>query len=215
MNSYLEYLAKQYIKAKGIKSKRNLNDPKFVEDLLFWIREMNEIGNKYTTYLEELGLDFDRSTCAEVGRSELDTVVAPYETTIITPVSKYIPNVDRNRIINANVRVSDNTPYLVRGSKKIVAPTYTFDTYMTQNIYTMSEVANWDNLHNGGKHSIIVGAFGYAGDKDIYPKLNQIHRFQERLDSDVVYDYSLIGDSFVVVAATKVNEKQKVLVKTR
>lgn len=214
MDKYLEFLAKQYIKAKGIKTKRDMNDPKFIEDLLYWIREMNEIGNKYTTYLESLGIDFDRSNCAEVGKSELDTVVAPYNTSIISPVSKYIANVDRERIINANLRVHDSKPYFVIGSKKILMPNYAFDTYMTQNIYTMSEVAHWDDLHNSGNAKIIVGAFGYAGDKDIYPKINKMQLFQDRLDSSIIYDYSLIGDSYVVVVASA-NEKEKVKVKTK
>ena len=211
MDKYLEVLAKQYIKAKGIRTKMDLNDPKFMEDLLFWIRERNEIGNKYTSYLESLDIDFDRVDCAEIGKSELDTVVAPYDTTIVTPVSKYIYNVEKERIINASFMVDNKKPYFVINGKSLQVAPYHFDTFMTQNVYSMNELANWADLHNSYNGKIIVGAYGSLSDKDIYPVLNHIQLFQDKLEGDILYDYTMMGDSYLVVAASKASVKEKVL----
>ena len=210
MDKYLEMLAKQYIRAKDIRTKIDLNDPKFMEDLLFWIRERNEIGNKYTTFLEELGIDFDKDSCAEIGKSTLDTVVGPYSTFLITTTSKPLGNIDRDRVIDGSLEVIDSTPYLNAKNRKLELPSYIFDTYMTQNIYDMKDIERWTDLHNSGKYNIVVGAYGNSGDKDIYPILNKINLFQEKLDSDTIYEYTMIGDSYLVVAASKKTIKEKV-----
>lgn len=210
MDKYLEILAKQYIRAKDIRTKADLNDPKFVEDLLFWIRERNEIGNKYTTFLEELGIDFDNDSCAEIGKSTLDTVVGPYSTFLITTTSKPLGNIDRDRVIDGSLEVIDSTPYLNAKNRRLELPSYIFDTYMTQNIYDMKDIESWTDLHNSGKYNIVVGAYGNTEDKDIYPILNKINLFQEKLDTDTIYEYTMIGDSYLVVAASKKAIKEKV-----
>ena len=94
MRNFRKELLEQYKSSQGIKStssERKL----YMIDFVPWLLEMEEIGSNYTEYLKYLGLPFDAYTCAEVGKSFLDSVVKNYKTTIITPNIEEFSNIDK------------------------------------------------------------------------------------------------------------------------
>ncbi len=209
MDNYMNLLIRQYAKAKGI-AKIDYNDKELLKEVEGWLIEMSKIGKNYLQFLDSLGVNYNKVTCAEVGKSEYDTIVKNKKAVIITPETRYIEGVKKERIITANVCVDEeNKVNLVTVRGQIRIPNYIFSTFMTQNVAPF-RIEKWKDLHNFSDSSIIVGAYGSINDKDIIPKLTEIQKFRQDLDDSIVYDYEMIGDSYVVAIASKKTVLEKV-----
>ena len=98
MRNFRKELLEQYKSSQGIKStssERKL----YMIDFVPWLLEMEEIGSNYIEYLKYLGLPFDAYTCAEVGKSFLDSVVKNYKTMCSEDFSYFLEKVSGAMIL--------------------------------------------------------------------------------------------------------------------
>ena len=128
---YIKRLAIQYKNAYDLKD-IDLLSKSFLSELNEWIGELKKQGEDYTFFLYSLNINYKKLSVAEVGKGEYDSVVKPYNTSIITKM----PITADNNLINANFLVLDDGAKLLLDShsfKFIVSSN--FSTYMTQNPY--------------------------------------------------------------------------------
>lgn len=217
MERYLKKLIEQFKQATGTKNV-DTNSQEFISEFESWIRQRQLEGNEYLGLLDymELSKVSDPAT-AEIGKGQFDTLVKDLDTTIITPYSKGIIIPDSRRIITSDFRVYEGTPVLMRqtekGTTKIDPITSASTlTFMTQNPYTPTQIANWEQLHNGRENDIIVGIYGSVYDKDTESKIKQIEDLRDRLDDSYKEEYAVVGDTYCYAIASE--RKVKRLVKT-
>jgi len=212
MDNYKIYLLKQFKDSQGIKS--NLSEEKcYMIDFVPWIIQQKSIGNNYTEFLKYLELPFDNYDCAEVGKSEFDSVVKPYRTTIITPYTEGFEIIDSTRIINGTFEVQGTTPTIIRqADNQIISrtiPQTSIRTYMTQNPYNQSDIANWYRLHNSKEAGIILGAYGSIYDKDIEEKIEGLEQIKDNLEDDIQEAYEELNGEYYYVLSSNIKVKRK------
>ena len=205
MKNNIKRLINQYMECTGTKS-LDINSEMFIEDFANWIRERNRIGSEYPKYLDYMGLNYSTSNCSEVGKCKFDTVVKPFDTTLIT-TETCISGVNSDRIITGYMRVINGVPVLVRKRNEDIVvndiPNRVIHTYMTQNPYTYEELVGWDHLHNSRKRNIIVGTYGSIHDKDTTNNIRQIEYLRSKLsDNDYLEDYFTNNGSYFYIIAT-------------
>ena len=154
---------------------------------------------------------------AEVGKGRYDTIVKPFNTTIITPYSEGLIVPNKSRIITSKFIVLNGMPVLYKANGMNITETKPILsdstlTFMTQNPYMEANIKNWEQLHNSGESDIIVGVYGSIYDKDIESKLKQIQELEEKLNGSYIGDGAVIGDTYSYAIASK--RKVKTLVKT-
>ena len=216
MRNFRKELLEQYKSSQGIKStssKQQIYMIDFVPRLL----EMEEIGSNYIEYLKYLGLPFDAYTCAEVGKSFLDSVDKNYKTTIITPNIEGFSNIDNTRIINGQFQIIDSKPViLLPGSNDEydgkIQTLSSIRTYMTQNPYRQQDIANFDKLHNSKEAAIILGAYGSIHDHDIEDKIIQLRTVLDKTNGNMNESYEENNGEYYYVISS--NIKTKKLIKT-
>ena len=177
-NENLKDLTKQYKAAMGIKSKIDLSDSSIQNEIISWIVERSKIGKYYINYLDYNDIRFADKDCAEVGKGELDTVVRPFETSIITPYKEKIDGIDDERVYSAKMLVHKGSPYLYRGQKVIKLEPFIFSSFMTQN---SDNIDGWVDLHNSGEYRIIIGAYGLTTDKDAEVKIKKLEEYRDKM----------------------------------
>ena len=157
----LQGLIDQYKEIMGI-SNLSINDIKkdsFRKDFTSWLAERQQYGNRYLDFLYEM--------------KQFDSLVIPFDTTIISPNS-FESVEDKGRIIGSKFIVYDGQPVLyfeiTEQPKLVLLPEKRIDTFMTQNPYSPYSVKNWSDLHNGGYFDIAVGVYGSIYDKNIKEK---------------------------------------------
>ena len=173
-----------------------------------------DVSKHYLALLEYMELSkFADCDTAEVGKGRYDTIVKPFNTTIITPHISGLETLGNERIINAELVVMGETPVLF-GTNKNGKPISSSSnlTFMTQNPYTPIEIRNWEDLHNSGENDIIVGVYGSIYDKDIESKLKQIQELEEKLNGSYIREGAVVCDTYSYAIASK--RKVKTLVKT-
>jgi len=166
----------------------------FMNEFTAWIKSRQSMGKEYTYFLDYMGLRFADADCVEIGKGKYDSVVKPFNTTIITPATP-IKKVNPDRIIKGNMRVYESVPMLVRhndGRNQLEPiPSDIIQTYMTQNPFGPSSILGWENLHNSGEHNIILGIYGSIYDKDIKTRIKQLETLRDKLIyGDYKEDYS-------------------------
>ena len=181
------YLFEQFILANGYK-KIDLSSKAFLEEFSAWLKKQQENGIKYASFLNYMGFNFDERECAEIGKGDYDSIVKPFNTSIITNVEP-TPIVNPNRIINGNMRVYKSSPFLIGhnnfNNQIDQIPNDVITTYMTQNITNLSSIYGWEDLHNSGKYNIILGAFGTSKSKEEeYKKMIEI--FKDKLNGNFI-----------------------------
>ena len=206
MEQYLNNLLEQFRLATN--SKIDINSKEFLKAFANWIRERQIIGEGYTESLR-----FQDSDCAEVGKGSYDTVVRPFNTTIITPnaVSFEMDRV-KNRVVNGNIEVLDSSVVLVRNNKPIYLVSDIISTYMSQNPYSVSEFLNLINVSNSVGSNIILGVYGSIYDKDKSAKVDELRDLSKRLNYAFISNYETSNDTYYYVVGLK--GKQKKLVKS-
>lgn len=203
MEKYFRNLVEEFVRANGIKSS-DINSNEFIKDFYEWIKQRNLIGLQYTYFLEYLGFDFKTNNCAEVGKTNYDSVVLPYNTLIISPVASSFDSIYDSRVIAGNMKVSNYEPTLVKSkNSNYEIPRSAINTYMTQNPFFISDLNGWDYLHNMRKNDIIVGIYGNIYDKDIDKKIKQIDLFKNQLDDEYESEYALLGENYFYAVGTK------------
>ena len=212
-NEYLNMVLGQYKAAIGSNSELNINNEKVQKELAEWLYKRGKIGKLYTSFLDYLNIEFAYSNCAEIGKGTYDSVVKNFDTAIITPYDNEITEVDKERVFVSKFEIEESKPYLLKGSKKIILHPYVFSKFMTQN---NDDIRNWENLHNSGDYSIIVGAYGENNEQDKDNKIKEIEELRNKVcdHRDIVFEYDTTKDAYFIVVATKVKVKVKELTKT-
>ena len=177
MRQYLNILIEQFRLATGSKI-ADIHSETFVSDFSAWLINRQKIAKEYVSFLDYMGFHYADIDTAEVDKSEYDSVVKPFETTLITRAP--IKSINPERIIIGSMRVYDSVPILVNASQKkgisqvIQVPNDIIHTFMTQNPFTKQNISGWESLHNSGKNDIILGIYGSIHDKDIESKFEQM-----------------------------------------
>lgn len=217
MEQYLNNLIEQFRLATGSKNVDS-KSAQFINEFSDWIKSCQSMGEEYTYFLDYMGFRFADADCAEVGKGDYDSVVKPFETTIITSATP-IKKVNSDRIIKGNMRVYESVPVLVRdykgGNQLEQIPSDIIRTYMTQNPFTSSSFLGWENLHNSGENNIILGIYGSIYDKDIEARIKQLNSLKDKLTcGDYKEDYSVFNGSYFYAIGSDRRVK-KIYKKTR
>lgn len=219
MSNYKKSLLEQFKSSQGIKSK-NAETKIYMQDFAEWILERKNIGEDYTYFLSHLELPFETSNCAEIGKSAFDSVVMPYDTTIITPHIEGLENLDASRVMGATFEVIEGTPVIYIPTKEdavemIEVPESEIKRYMTQNPYSMENIAAWHELHNSHEFDITIGLYGSIYDKDIEEKINSLKSLKGKLERDFIESYEEDNGKYYYVLASERKVKKLAKVLTR
>lgn len=216
MEKYLSLLIEQFKQANGVKNV-DVNSQTFISEFSEWIRSRQIISDNYLGLLEYMELSgiIDPDT-AEIGKGQYDSIVKSFNTTIITPHTKGLETLEKERIINADLVVMGDTPVLF-GANQNGKPVSTSSnlTFMTQNPYTPIELRNWEQLHNSGNYDIIVGVYGSVYDKDIREKIKQLETLRDRLCDSFEEEHTEIDDTYCYAIASERMVKRLFKAKTR
>ena len=214
-NEYYNYLLKQFLDAKGLRMD-DMNSHYFISSFTDWIKENQKIGEEYLQFLFQIcGKNvIDREDTFEVGKGKLDSIVKNLKTIIISPYGEEFTDVDRERIICGRLGINGCLPFCYKESKNSIEKTrksYSTNTFMTQNPYSVDDIFNWECLQNGSSNSIIVGAYGDIKDKNVNQKIKMLEEFRKKLICNVNYEYITLNNNyFCIVNGSK---KKKELVK--
>lgn len=199
--TYLNYLIEQFKQATGTKN-IDINSQLFISEFSEWIRSRYNIGENYLDLLAYMELyRFSDPDTAEIGKGQYDSIVKPFDTTIITPYSEGLETLDQSRIITSDFGVFDDIPVLIKTNEKgidhvnPITSTFTL-TFMTQNPYTPEQIRNWEQLHNSGENNIIVGIYGSIYDKDIEQKINELQVLRDKLYESYKDEYIVRDDTY-------------------
>ena len=199
MEQYVKNLTEQFCLATESKC-IDLTSDSFINEITLWIKNRQDIAKKYTDFLDYMGFDFYDADCAEVGKGAFDSIVKPFETTIITPVLSTFKKINLERIIEGKMKVYETIPFLIcRVNNENEFTQISSDgihTFMTQNPYSKWSISKWENLHNSGLNNIILGIFGSIQDKDIDDKIKMLKSLRDKLNDEYKEDYSTLGDNY-------------------
>ena len=209
MRNYKKSLLEQFKSSQGISS-NDTGKKIYMLDFMPWILEQQKIGENYTEFLKFLEFDFEGIRCAEVGKNQFDTVVKPYETTIITPNIEGLETLDGDRVINGLFEVYQDYPSIILSTHKerIILEQSDIRTYMTQNPYAQTDFANWHRLHNSKEAGIILGVYGSLDDKDIETKINWLKRFKDKLTGNIKEGYEEHNGEYYYVVGSEIKVKK-------
>lgn len=203
MTNYYNYLIKQYREACGIKEDVSLD--KFLIEFDNWLKERSLCGEVYLKLLKSMSINIDTSDTYEIGKGNLDSIVANYsETNMITPFYDR-SNFASDRTIIGTFGVFHSKPTLIRVNKGMfdLITLQSGITCMTQNPYTSKDILNWDLLHNSGNSKIIVGIYGNTSDCDRSKKIRELKMLRDKLTSDYIEEHLINGDIYCSVVASK------------
>ena len=204
MYEYINYLIGQYKSARGL-NYIDINSLEFKIDFDKWLKNNQDNGINYASLIFSLGIEFTDYKTAEVNKGELDSVVLPYNTTIISPYIK--PN-NRKDTFDNEFYIIDNKPYYKHFNDKIFR-------YMTQNPYSITkkdykEIFDWKNMHNNSKYEIVFGIYGNLYDEDRKEKIKKLEKLKKELNDNYIEEYDIFNDSYYYVLASKSKKiKQK------
>lgn len=200
--SCMNRLFEQFKKSQGYENIEDDNE--IINEFINWIFIQDEQGKKYSCFLKELGLSFDKEECAEVGKGKYDSIAKNYDTTIITPDEDIKP---KGIFINTGFKVYNGMPTIISQvtHKKVVfgsINTNIINTFMTQNPYDDSLLDNWDELPNNDTN-IIVGIYGSKHDKNLKDKIRALKNLKNCLSQKFIYETTTFNDIYCGVVATK------------
>ncbi|MDY5928964.1 MAG: hypothetical protein SPJ27_02885, partial [Candidatus Onthovivens sp.] len=99
MEKYLSLLIEQFKQANNIKNV-DINSQAFISEFSEWIKLRQDVSKNYLALLEYMELSkFADCDTVEVGKGRYDTVVKPFNTTIITPHISGLETLGNERII--------------------------------------------------------------------------------------------------------------------
>ena len=202
MNDYTKYLITQYKNARGYK-KINVNSDEFKKDFYLWVTKNQENGINYASLLFSLGIDFTTKKTVEMDKGNLDSVVLPYDTTIISP---YINNnLNRKNVFDDKLIIKGNYPMRKEFDIK-------FYRLMTQNPYSDFETKDyikWKNIHEYTDYDIVLGVYGNLYDLDKEDKIRKLEVFKSYLTQEYIESYDIVNDNYYYLIASKPKIKKK------
>ena len=224
---YASLLVGQFKRATGIKS-TDLDSEESINEFKNWLITRRNISKHYLSMLDSMNISriYERET-AEVGKGCVDSIVIPYDTTIMSEYTNGIIMVEKSRIIPSGMIVVEGTPVAfnidkesretssLNTSKVKTSTKYkdSFSTFMTQNPYVDMNIACWEQLHNSGRYNIVVGVYGSTYDKDIDAKIKRIKELESKLSLPYVKESGTVGDAYCYTVASE--SLVKSLVRTR
>lgn len=205
MEEYLRNLINQYKRATGINNV-DVNSEEFINEFSEWIKIRKKMGDKYSSFIEYMGVNLIDNSSAEVGKGELDSIVLDTNASMITPYSDKIKK-SSDELIDAEFRVYSSVPMIVKGSKIKLLNAENIKRFITQNPYEKSCIINWEQLHNHGEN-ITVGMYGNIYDKDISKKIGQLELLKSNLIGDAFKEeYATEGDIYYyVISSDRINK---------
>ena len=218
---YYMLLVRQYFESQGmnpILSSINIKSKRFQKELFMWLKERSKIGEKYVDFLFYLGKDITNLETAEIEKGKYDSIVRPYETTVITPY--YYPDEKNNKEILRYAFFPDfNTPGLLKLDNQQnlqeikESPSY-IQQYITENPYRRTDLFGIEDLHNGGNFDILVGVFGDIQDRDKEKKIKLLKELRDKIiDDEIKVEFDCDRNQYF--AAVVSNRKLKKYVKTK
>lgn len=211
-NEYLENLIIQFVTSRGIKN-IDFESKDFMDEFANWIYEMEQKGLDYLSFIKSISSysDINDKQTAEIGKGKLDSIGLNTSMTLITPYLSDTQSQSQS-IIQADFRVVDSTPTILRGNNNAYIGDCGLARFMTQNPYSRKNIVNWEKLHNFGKGNITVGVYGDINDKDADSKIKIIKSLKEKLVADLyVEEYITSGNSYFYAISSdrKVLRKKK------
>lgn len=209
MKKYFTKLTEQY---KGATGSQNIDPTSldFLSEYDDFILERQRILREYKEFIREM-FPYNEENCVEVGKGFIDSIAIDTDIQMITPYIAGI-NQSKQRVINANFKVTDGTPYIFKrtmGKYSIRVFNNNIDHFITQNPYNVSDIKNWDQLHNN-KDKITVGVYGSTFDRDVTSKIELLKRFKEKLIDNTFYEYYVTEDDMYYYV---ISSKEKSLIK--
>ena len=179
---------------------KNLKREKIRKEFACWLQERMKYGYRYLDFLCEMNEHILERTTAEVGKTEYDSLVLPFDTTIISPY-EFKELDDRERLINSKFMVYEEKPVLYFDRQEqptpVVIQEQGINTFMTQNPYSPYSTLYWHDLHNSGHFDIAVGIYGSIYDRNIREKLIIMKNLKEKIiGDDYKYDFNCDGDIY-------------------
>ena len=202
-DEYLNLLILQFKKAKGI-NKVDINSIEFMQEFQYWLQQRSDMIKYYQKLLNFMHLSYKTSHTAEVGKGYFDSVVSPFETTIITPYQEGFEK-EQPRIINSALYISKGNPYVFQGNELNKAPDK-IETFMTQNPYEIDNIRFWEQLP-----SIIVGIYGNIRDKDKKEKERILKDLKAKMSDLSIENGGCVNDTYyyVITNDTKIKIRKK------
>lgn len=214
----IEALKEQYMQATG-NFTLNKNTEDFNKGFIQWLVKRNEISIYFIDLLDEYGYDFYDPNSAEIGKSEFDSIVLPYNNTIITPYADSFHEKYQDRVIDATFRVYDGIPaintnnYLkVKHNNKGLNMFRKINNVLIHNPYNLMEASCFKDLQGCNSFDATIGVFGNQDDKDMNNKLQLLENQYKFCDKDsVVYDIVYDQDMYfgLITPKVKINKLKK------
>jgi hypothetical protein len=153
-SDYIKLLISQFKSATGTKN-IDIESEGFISDFNNRIKSRQDISQNYLSMLGYMGLQkITEPSTIEIGKGRFDTIVKPFDTTIITPYSDGLIVPDESRIITSEFIVHNGMPilYKLKGTNvsEVKLISGDFNIFMTQNPYTEA------NIRDGNNYIIVV-----------------------------------------------------------
>lgn len=210
---YLYNLAMQYKAATGSKN-IDLNSPEFIKEVIQWAQRRQISGHYILKLLDAIGVDYDTPQLVEIGKGTYDTLVYPYDTTIITPYTSSFtsPRPSDGKVITEQFKVIDSAPILVNNNDatdfRIINPAE-INMYMISNPYTKNSIYDLIQLHTKKDTGIIFSIHGKINDKDREEKVKMLNELKSGLliTHSIREEYAYGGDNYWNVVVTDMTAK--------
>lgn len=198
MEFILNNLMEQYKKAKGFNN-LVLN----LDDFYNWLEQYKKNAVNYASMLYSMNLIFIESNTAEVNKSINDSIVLPYNTTIISP---YIDDSYKdNNVIKTKFEIQRGIPNYNNFRNDIIR-------YMTHNPYSSFndiELMNWKYMHEYTGYEIVLGMFGSIYDDDREDKIKLLEFIKKSTTTPMISQYDVLNDNYFYAIASSPKKRIK------
>ncbi len=209
---YEDALFSQYMSARGIKG-LSREDRYVREDLDGYFTELANERGHYLELLRTLDVNYNDENTIEVGKGNVDSVVADYNASIITPYGGLFEG-RKAPVYEGRYAVIDGEIMMARGKD---SKSQTFEElpitggriYITHNMYEPKCIKNWLELVT--RDDVVIGVFGAIQDRDMSYKLNHVRNIASILDNGTYNLGTIDGHYF---AAVRARQDVKILKKT-
>lgn len=206
---YLFLLLNQFALAKGIKN-IDVNSTDFMNEFCAWIVERKKSGEDFKLVLDEMGYDYKSKKVVEANKSKHDSLILPYESTLITPFYEGL-DVSHKRLYPALFGMSGITPTAYTDEYSVGVNLCFLNSFMINNPYDINYLYNAENLFNGNLVGGEVGFYGSTNDKDYENQMKLFEDFRDSIDGSYHEEHITMNDHYAMVLVSD----NKVLKRTR
>ncbi len=182
---YLENLFKEYQASKGIELSSNM----FNDGYLSWLEEQKYYLEVYKKCLEEaiglnnIVLELDKGNIDSI--SNIDSKYILLTKYVDTFKDIYTNKEDKREIIRGNLKKNLDDIIIESPVKSLRIPKSNTSYCVTSNPYNFKKSSSSLHLLSDAGFNILLGMYGYIGDKNLDYKLNQLKRFQELISGNL------------------------------